>query len=405
MERTEAGPSLQGRVRGMLHGVAFGDALGATIEKLSAAEIRQRYGRVTSLDVDWHRMDLPAEARGGRIRGHGIVTDDTLMTLCLMAVYEEAGRHLDAWDMAGGMVRQIAWTPRWIPEMQRETMLIERLFYPEKWIFQRHQLTSCDPREGGIGNMVNCGAAMYIAPVGAVNACDPKAAYDEAVDLAAGHQHSYGLEAAGVMAACVAAAMVPGTTIEAVVDTAIALAKDGTRAAIADIAEAARRLKPHRADHAKVTAEFQSVIGRYSSMGDAVHRRVETAGVPTHDYTPSRLRAIEELPLALGFCLIHDGDFRAAIVDGVNSGRDTDSIGCMAGAILGAMHGEAVIDPADRDLLDRANRFDLAAEADRFHQASAAILAADLDRTRRRDAQRLALTADPAQPARAAAGR
>src|SRR5690348_565517 len=156
MERTDAGSSLRGRIQGMLHGVAFGDALGATIEKLSAAEIRQRYGRVTSLDVDWHRMAAPEAERGGRIRGHGIVTDDTLMTLCLMAVYEEAGRHLDAWDMAGGMVRQIAWTPRWIPEMQRETMLIERLFYPEKWIFQRHQLTSCDPREGGIGNMVNC---------------------------------------------------------------------------------------------------------------------------------------------------------------------------------------------------------------------------------------------------------
>ncbi|WP_225771164.1 ADP-ribosylglycohydrolase family protein [Inquilinus sp. Marseille-Q2685] len=403
MERTEAGPSLKGRVRGMLHGVAFGDAVGATIEKLSAAEIRQRYGRVTSLEVDWHRAEVPEAARGGRIRGHGIVTDDTLMTLCLMAVYREAGRHLDAWDMAGGMVRQIAWTPRWIPEMQRETMLIERLFYPEKWIFQRHQLTSCDPREGGIGNMVNCGAAMYIAPVGAANACDPKAAYDEAIDLAAGHQHSYGLEAAGVMAACVAAAMVPGTTIEAVVDTAVSLAKDGTRAAIADIAAAARRLKPHRADHARVTAEFQSIIGRYSSMGDDVHRHPERAGLPTHDYTPSRLRSIEELPLALGFCLLNDGDFRASVLDGVNSGRDTDSIGCMAGAILGAMHGEAVIDPAERDLLDRANRFDLTAEADRFHDAVAGILAADFGLARLRDARRRALISDPAEPARAAA--
>ena len=67
MEPTDAGSSLQGRIRGMLHGVAFGDAMGATIEKLSAAEIRQRYGRVTSLDVDWHRKDAPEAARGGRI--------------------------------------------------------------------------------------------------------------------------------------------------------------------------------------------------------------------------------------------------------------------------------------------------------------------------------------------------
>ena len=403
MERTDAAVSLRCRIRGILHGVAFGDAIGATVEKLSAEEIRQRYGRVTSLDVEWHRMSGPEEERGGRVRGGGIVTDDTLMTLCLMAIYEETGRHLDAWDMAGPMVRQIAWTPRFVPELQRTTMLIERLFYPEKWIFQRHQLTNCDPREGGIGNMVNCGAAMYIAPVGIVNACDPKAAYDEAIDLASGHQHSYGLEAAGVMAAAVAAAMVPGATIDAVVETAIALAKDGTRAAIADIAEAARRLRPHRADHARVTAEFQAIIGRYSTMGDDVSRRPEKAGIPTHDYTPSRLRAIEELPLALGFCLVNDGDFRASVVDGINSGRDTDSIGCMAGAILGAMHGEAIIDPADRDRLDQVNRFDLTAAADRFHDAAARILAADLDRARTRDATLHTLFTDATAPARAAA--
>ena len=47
-------------------------------------------------------------------------------------------------------------------------------------------LSSVDPRQGGIGNMVNCGAAMYIAPIGAVNAGDPKAAYDEAIAFAVG---------------------------------------------------------------------------------------------------------------------------------------------------------------------------------------------------------------------------
>src|SRR5690606_32288052 len=185
------GLSLRGRIRALVHGVAYGDAMGAPVEKLSAAEIRQRDGRVTSLDTEGHGMCQPPEARSGRIRGGGIVTDDTLMTLCLMAVYNEVKRHIDAWDMADGMVRQIAWTPRWVPELQRETMLIERLFYPEKWIFQRHQLSSCDPRQGGIGNMVNCGAAMYIAPIGAVNACDPQAAYHEAIAFASGHQQSF----------------------------------------------------------------------------------------------------------------------------------------------------------------------------------------------------------------------
>ena len=152
--------SLRSRVRAMLHGIALGDALGAPVEKLSAAEIRARYGRVSSLNTEWHKMSLDAAARNGRVRGNGIVTDDTLMTLALMDIYGDSKRHLDAWDMADGMVRQIAWTPRWVPELQREAMLIDRLFDPEKWIFQRHQLANCDPRQGGIGNMVNCGAAM-----------------------------------------------------------------------------------------------------------------------------------------------------------------------------------------------------------------------------------------------------
>ena len=101
-------------------------------------------------------------------------------------------------------------------------------------------------------------------------------------------------------------------------------------------------------------------------MGDDVNHSAAKAGVATDAYQPSRKSAIEELPLALGFALAAEGDFRKAIEDGINSGRDTDSIGVMAGAILGALHGEAVIAEADRELLDSANRFDLTATADRF---------------------------------------
>ncbi|MEQ8167184.1 MAG: ADP-ribosylglycohydrolase family protein, partial [Alphaproteobacteria bacterium] len=49
------GPAFQSRVRGLLHGVAFGDAIGAPVEKLTPAEIRSMYGRVNSLDNQWHR--------------------------------------------------------------------------------------------------------------------------------------------------------------------------------------------------------------------------------------------------------------------------------------------------------------------------------------------------------------
>ncbi|HQZ12232.1 MAG TPA: ADP-ribosylglycohydrolase family protein [Devosia sp.] len=384
-------PSLKSRVRGMLHGIALGDALGAPVEKLSAAEIRAKYGRVSALDTRWHRMDGPEAARNGRVRGNGIVTDDTLMTLCLMDIFRDTRRHLDAWDMAEGMVKQIAWTPRWIPEMQREAMLIERLFYPEKWIYTRHQLAGCDPRQGGIGNMVNCGAAMYIAPVGVVNACDPVAAYDEAIAFASGHQQSFGLEAAGVMAAAVAAAFVPGANVETIIDAALGVAKDGTKRAIDAVVGRALELRAAGAGYDEVVDSFHRIIAAYSPMGDDVTHGPAKAGVATDAYQPSRLHAIEELPLALGFIVMSDGDFRRAIEDGINSGRDTDSIGVMTGAILGALYGEAVVEAGDARQLDVANRLDLNAAADRFTETAVSILDADRKRRAATDAGRALL--------------
>ena len=390
-----AGPGFESRVRGLLHGVAFGDAIGAPVEKLTPAEIKQMYGRVTSLDNQWHRTSRDPAAGNGRVRGNGIVTDDTLMTLSLMAVYNEVERHIDAWDMADGMVRQIAWIKRYVPELQRECPLLERLFYPEKWIFQRHQLSGCDPRQGGIGNMVNCGAAMYIAPIGAINACDPRGAYDEAIAFASGHQQSYGLEAAGVLAAAVAAAFVPDTTIDTVVETAHALAKDGTREAIGAIAEAASILRAKGADQDEVVATFHRTIAPFSPLGDDLDHTAAKVGKATPNYQPSRLLSIEELPLALGFALVAFGDFRRAIEDGVNSGRDTDSIGVMAGAILGAMHGDTVIDRAEADQIDTVNRLDLGAEAERFAQTARTVQSADQRHFERLANQRAQLEITP----------
>lgn len=375
----------------MVHGIAFGDAMGAPVEKLSAAEIRERYGRVTSLGTAWHRDGQDEDQRKGRVRGNGITTDDTAMSLALMRIYERERRHLDAWDMAEGMVREIAWEQYWVPELQRKAPLIDRLFYPEKWIFQRLQLSGCDPRQGGIGNMVNCGATMYIAPVGAVNACNPCAAYDEAIGFAAGHQQSYGLEAAGVLAAAVAQAFVPGTTLAEIVRVAHDLAHDGTRAAIAEIVAAAEMLATKGAGPDEVTAEFHRVIAPFSPMGDDVVHGPEKAGLASPGYQPSRLLSIEELPLALGFCITAQGDFRQAVTDGINSGRDTDSIGVMAGAILGALHGPSVIDAEDAELLDRANRLNLDALSESFAKAAAEIISADEARLSEVSARRATL--------------
>ena len=365
------------KVKAVLCCTAYGDALGATIEKLTYDEIKKQYGHVDTINVEWYKNSWKGNTRK---RGYGIITDDTLMTIALMNIYNDQKRHLDAWDMADGMVKEIAFKETYIPEFGRNAQIIERLFYPEKWIFMRHTLANCEPREGGIGNMINCGAAMYIAPVGIVNACNPKAAYDEAINFAQGHQSSYGLEAAGVLAACVAKAFETDVTIDDIIETALELAKDGTKAAIKDICEAAVKLKNKKDDKDFIVGEFHSIIEKYSPMGDDVNRKIEKVGVPSNHYTPSRLFCIEELPIALGYCVLHDGDFKNAIIDGINSGRDTDSIGVMVGVILGAMHGMTVLDSEDINTMESVNKIKFGPIAEKFAETASEMIKTNIEK-------------------------
>lgn len=377
--------TFEDRVKGVLISAALGDAFGAPVEKLSREEIERNYGYVTTLKTKWYKEVLGEEATLGKRRGNGIITDDTLMILALCRVYRKEKRHLDAYDLANEFTKEIAFRKTFIPEFDRETFIIDRLFYPEKHIFLRHVLANCEPREGGIGNMVNCGAAMYITPIGIVNAGNPFAAYNEAIAFASGHQVSYGLEAAGVLAACVACAFTSNATVEDVVETAIALAKDGTKQAIIALTKQAKELKESQCPYDEVVSILHECIAPFSPMRDDVHRKIEKVGIPSNHYTPSRLFSIEELPLALAFIVYNDGEYYKSILDGINSGRDTDSIGVMVGSILGAMYGTKFIKEEDINLLSKTNQLDFDAEAASFAGAAKEIIKRDLQIVRKQE--------------------
>jgi len=369
-------PSFQEKVSGVIYSTALGDALGAPIEKLSYEEIKQRYGRVESLMTEWYKTN--SQEAMGKKRGNGITTDDTLLTIALINLFLKEKRHLDAYDMGNGFVKKIAFEQTYIPEFDKKALINDRLFYPEKYIFIRHVLANCEPREGGLGNMVNCGAAMYIAPIGMVNAGNPKAAYDEAILFAMGHQNSYGLEAAGVLAACVAKAFEPDVQVEDIIETALMLAKDGTRMAICDLTRAARELKARNANMDEVMDEFRAALSVYSPMKDDVQRKSEKLGIPSNHYTPSRLFSIEELPVALAFIVLNNGEYYRSIYDGVNSGRDTDSIGVMIGVILGAMYGDSVIKKSDKQLLETTNKTNYQEVAEQFAKVAESMIRKDI---------------------------
>jgi hypothetical protein len=291
--------------------------------------------------------------------------------------------------------------------MEGEEPPLQRLFLAEKWLVARLHYGHVDPREAGVGNIVNCGAAMYMAPVGIVNAGDPEGAYAEAIDIAGAHQSSFGREAAGVMAAAVAAAMAPGSRVDDAVGAAVALAHDGTRSAIEAVVAAAQAegapaagggatAEAGRDGHVawsgalarlrEAVAPFDTVGPDYRAPGLAARR-------------PSRLHSIEELPIALGLLVVTAGDYREAVLAATNYGRDSDSIATMAGALAGAMGGIGAIPESWRRTVASASQLDLEEPGRDMAAVAREVRAADDERHRARVAAFRALTGDTARAA------
>jgi ADP-ribosylglycohydrolase len=369
----------QDRATGALAGAAVGDALGGAAEGNSPADIQARYGGhitgiVPPFNEDWRNARPIAPYH----KGDGHITDDTLMTLALIDVYTAVGDHLDAYGVAEHLVPLLIGERRWIPELEAETLLLHRVFLAEKWLVARLHYGHVDPREAGVGNIVNCGAAMYMTPVGVVNAADPAGAYAEAIDVAGAHQSSYGREAAGVFAAAVAAAFRPGASIESVVEAAAGLAHDGTRAAIDAVVAVAAEFSDWRA----ALGPLRDAVAPFDTVGPQYREPAMDAR------RPSRTKSIEELPIALGLALVADGEYRDAVLGAVNYGRDSDSIATMAGAIAGALGGAGAVPQDWLEQVATKSRVDLTTPAATLVGVTRQIWRRDAERAAAREAAR-----------------
>jgi ADP-ribosylglycohydrolase len=369
---------LEDRSVAVITGAAVGDALGGATEGWTPAAIEERHGgRVRGIVGPWYPNWQDARPIAPYHKGDGHITDDTLMTRALVEVYAKRREHLDAYAMAEDLVPLMIGEPRWIPELESTALLLQRVFLAEKWLVARLHYGHVDPREAGVGNVVNCGAAMYVAPVGLVNAGDPRGAYAEAIDLTGAHQSSYGREAAGVFAAMVAASVAPGATLDDVVTAALDVAHDGTAAALRAVVDAVsgRTAVPATDDEERELARVvREAVAPYDSVGPEYRQMSMDAR------RPSRTKSIEELPVALGLLIAHRGDYRGAVLAAVNYGRDADSIAVMAGAVAAGLGGTGVVPTEWLDEIESASKMDVRETGRLMASAASDILRADRER-------------------------
>lgn len=169
------------------------------------------------------------------------------------------------------------------------------------------------PAYAGWGNMQSSSSAMAIAPMGIINACNPKQAALETMEIASFiHNGETGFcrDAACAMAAAVTAAFKPETTMEKVIESArteiLPISGHEMAGLISEALEIARR------------------TGSYEEFRE--------------EYYDKYLRTIlcdsqETIPAVFAILLLSKGDPKQSIIWGANFGRDSDTIATMVGGV------------------------------------------------------------------------
>ena len=308
------------RAYGALAGLALGDALGMPTQAMSPAQIRAVYGRITGL-VDGDASQPYASGMPA-----GSVTDDTEQALLVASLLvrgrgSSSGRvALDAGEFAHAL---LDW----------EDSMIERgsldLLGPSTKAALERVRAGEDPLSVGGAGTTN-GAAMRVTPIGiAVSTADPEAFADVVwSSCQVTHATHQGFQSAALVAAAVSMG-IDWDTPSASDMTALlwkaltyvdSLPERGAWTPDPDVVAATRRA-------------MQLVANPASSSLECLVEQVGTS-----------VASAQAIPMA--FALLARDPSPRALLDAANIGGDTDTIGAIAGAILGGALGEQVL-PAD----------------------------------------------------------
>lgn len=318
------------KTAGCLLGGAAGDAFGGPLECMHFRAIRELYGGRVEEMLPYRRPEdffQPGHLAYSLNGEAGSFTDDTRLQLLISRAIAEKGGRIDADDLADFWMRN---------------MDVSGFWFSVSGGFHRIAMSDTPVRQAGAGNISENSAPMCIGPVGAINAGNPAQAALDAYDLISLSHEGVAREAAACLAAAVAEAMRPETTVESVVEAAIRFAPNRETSPMPRLIERASLLAREARDAEALTEMY------YSQLNVKWFKRSRQAYLRPRDderFSPS-CDVKESVPVVLGMFLHCRGDFRQTIVSTANYGRDCDTTACMAGYLAGAYQGLDAI-PAD----------------------------------------------------------
>lgn len=118
----------------------------------------------------------------------------------------------------------------------------------------------------------------------------------------------------------------------------------------------------HQAQTARITTFSASLSARLELALNIVRHAdgVESASEQLYQIIGAGTSTIESVPCAIAMVELANTDPNRCAVLCANLGGDTDTIGAMATAICGALHGVSAINPQLKQTLDKVNQLDFA---------------------------------------------
>jgi len=272
----------QQNVVGCILGTALGDSIGLPYEGLSRRRAAQLLG-----PPDRHRLCF----------GRGMVSDDTEHTCMVAQALIASGNDVDAFR------RDLAWRLRWwLLGLPAGVGLATLRAIAKLWL-------SVNPRNNGVFSAGN-GPAMRAAIIGAA-VSDP-AQLRTFVRASTRLTHTDPKAEYGALAVALAAQF---ANVGQLSDSA------------AYLSELQQRLEGEGDELMTLLAQAATSAQRRQSTQDFAAELGSERGVSGYIY--------RSVPVALQACWLHGHEFRSAIIAIVECGGDTDSVGAIAGGILG----------------------------------------------------------------------